>query len=343
MRRTVILAPLLAAACLLPLCACGETSQNTPNPQQQNASEQVEVLDRAGEKDDESEAEAEDEPTQEPDAENAPEAEADPEPEPEPEPADANFDATAPVVTSTSESGISVTAPNAFLATSAFAQVEDKISALVASGYHVGVVMRDLTTGNQITYNTDERLYPASSIKAPYCAMVCETNGGSGAMSQTMENCLVNSSNEDYEALINAYGMPAFGAWIAEHGAPEASADGSIWWYPEISAGELAALWEEIYRYGTSGEAGGAELAGYLARTESSPIGDTLRETCEVWSKPGWFPDNGELVATNDAGVVFSESGTYVMVIMTSMSSNLDGLVPLVEALDNAHSVMCRA
>lgn len=266
---------------------------------------------------------------------------AEPEPAPEPEPTEAELLADAPVVSATSESGVSVTAPDGFLATEAFAQVDAEIAALRNQGYSVGVSLVDLQTGRSISYNADERLYPASSIKALYCAMVCETSGGSGGMADVMERCLVNSSNEDYEALIGTYGMPAFGAWLGAHGATEAAYDGSIWYYPEISAGELAACWQEIYRFGTSGEAGGAELAGYLARTNYTPAGALLRDECEVWAKPGWFPDNGELVATNDAGVVFSESGPYVFAVMTDMSANLDGLTPLIDALDAAHDVMC--
>lgn len=328
MRQVRVLVALLAAACLLPLCACDQGAQTTPN---ETDAAQVEVLDRAAD-----EVAAEEEA--QPELQEAEKVEKD-----DPEPEEPAFDATAPVATETSDTGVSVTAPEGFLDTPEFQAVEEEISALTQSGYHVGVVMMDLETGNSITFNEDERLYPASSIKAPYCAMVCETNGGPGSMSATMERCLVDSSNEDYEALINAYGMPAFGAWLEEHGATEAAYDGSIWWYPEISAGELAAAWQEIYRYGTSGEAGGSELAGYLARTNHSPIGQALRESCEVWSKPGWFPNNGELVATNDAGIVFSDSGPYVMVIMTTMSANLDGLLPLVEALDAAHATMCGA
>ena len=39
--------------------------------------------------------------------------------------------------------------------------------------------------------------------------------------------------------------------------------------------------------------------------------------------------------------MVFSDTGTYVVVIMTNMSSNLDGLKPLIAALDEAHDAMC--
>lgn len=323
MRQAHIFAVVLAAACLLPLCACAQEPQAAPEEQ---STPQVEVYDRTADE-----------------VESQPEPEPEPEVEPEPEPEEPPFDATAPVTTATSQSGISATAPEGFLDTSAFAEVEAQIAALTESGYHVGVVMRDLTTGNEITYNTDERLYPASSIKASYCAMVCENNGGAGSMAATVEDCLVNSSNEAFETLIDTYGLYAHAAWLQAHGAPVAAGDADYWYYPDISAGELATVWEEIYRYGTSDEAGGSELAGYLARTGSSPIGELLRGDCEVWSKPGWFPDNGELVATNDAGVVFSESGPYVMVIMTTMSSNLDGLLPLVGALDDAHATMCGA
>lgn len=267
---------------------------------------------------------------------------ADPAPaEPEPEPVDPDFDASAPVVTETAASGVSVTAPQGFLATSAFTRVDAEIEKLTGAGHRVGVVMRDLTTGCNVSFNADERLYPASSIKATFCAAVCEANGGSGGMASTMENCLVNSSNEAFEQLIGTFGLLPHASWLAEHGAPEAAADADYWYYPDISAGELAACWQEIYRYGTSGEPGGAELAGYLARTNYTPIGGLLRGTCDVWAKPGWFPNNGELVATNDAGVVFSDCGPYVLVVMTDLSADLDGLRPLIDALNVAHGVMC--
>ena len=321
MRRTLILATLLAAACLLPLCACDQGQQSTPAEQ---TPAPIEVLDKTT-----------------PENGAAAEPEPEPEQEPEPEPEEPAFDTTAPVTTQTADSGVTVTAPEGFLDTAAFQRVEDEIAALTESGYHVGVVMRDLATGNSITYNTDERLYPASSIKATFCAAACEANGGPGGSAATMEQCLVYSSNEAFEELIGTYGLYMHAAWLQAHGAPDAASDADYWYYPDISAGELAAAWEEIYRYGTSGEAGGTELAGYLGRTESSPIGELLRGEYEVWSKPGWFPDNGELVATNDAGIVFSDCGAYEMVVMTSISSNLDGLLPLIDALNAAHGTMC--
>ena len=71
-----------------------------------------------------------------------------------------------------------------------------------------------------------------------------------------------------------------------------------------------------------------------LAATNYTALGALLRDECEVWAKPGWYP-------TDDAGVVFSDCGTYVIVVMTDMNSDLRGLLPLVDALNAAHGALC--
>ena len=257
------------------------------------------------------------------------------------EPEAPTFDPSGPDVGASTGVGVTVLAPEGFSVTQAMADVDTQVQALLDRGHDVGVVLTDLGSGRRISYNADKPFYPASSVKALYCAMVCEKHGGSGGMAAQMRQCLVDSSNEDYEALISAYGMSSFGSWLAAHGAPEAAPDGSYHFYPEISAAEMAACWQEIWRYGTSGEPGAAELTGYLERTAHSPTGELLRDTCEVWSKPGWFPATSDgLSATVDAGVVFAPSCTYVLVVMSDMPSDLDGLKPLIAALDAAHATM---
>lgn len=79
-----------------------------------------------------------------------------------------------------------------------------------------------------------------------------------------------------------------------------------------------------------------------LAATNYTALGALLRDECEVWAKPGWYPtDEYDLTSTNDAGVVFSDCGTYVIVVMTDMNSDLRGLLPLVDALNAAHGALC--
>lgn len=250
--------------------------------------------------------------------------------------------AEAPVFTTTRESGLTVTAPDAFLSTQELADVEACIAELRADGVTVCVSLIDLKTRRGLTFNADEVMYPASSIKACYCTWVYETHGGSGDMSGTVANCLINSDNDAYHDLLHAFGLSEYASWLTANGAPIAAKRGYRYYYPDTTASELASLWEEIYRFGTSGKASASELTGYLAQTNFSPIAEELRDTYEVWSKPGWYPlDENDIPATNDAGIVFSDTGAYVIAIMTDMSSNLDGLKPLIVALDAAHAKMC--
>ena len=150
--------------------------------------------------------------------------------------------------------GLVVTGPEEFLGSEELAYLEEQVAELEEQDVNLGIVVLDLETGHSIEYNADERLYPASSIKAAYCAMVCEEYGGAGELSWALEECLVNSSNGAYELLRDTYGLDAFGDWLEHAGATEASVQAREYGYPDISAGELAEVWEEIYRFGTSGE-----------------------------------------------------------------------------------------
>lgn len=181
--------------------------------------------------------------------------------------------------------GLVVTGPEEFMGSEELAYLEEQVAELEAQDVDLGIVVLDLETGYSIEYNAEEQLYPASSVKAAYCAMVCEKYGG---------------------------------------------------------AGELAEVWEEIFRCGTSGEDGSDELVGALSATNYTALGGLLRDEFEVWAKPGWYPtDEYDLTSTNDAGVVFSDCGPYVIVVMTGMNSDLYGLLPLVDALNAAHGALC--
>ena len=250
--------------------------------------------------------------------------------------------AEAPALATTTESGLAVTAPEAFLPSDELATVEDELAALEDDGVDVSVVLLDLKTRRGIGYNADEPRYPASSIKAAYCTWLYESHGGAGKLAAEAADALVNSDNEAYEALTDAFGYDDFEAWYREVGGFAFERPRAHHIYPHVTAASLASVWEEIHRFGVSGERGADELAGYLAQTTVSPIADVLRDDCEVWNKAGWYPeDEWDIPASNDAGVVFSDTGPYVMVIMTDLGSDLGRLEPLVAALNAAHGLMC--
>lgn len=244
--------------------------------------------------------------------------------------------------TYTTDSGIEVVAPEAFASTDELAAVEEALAALQEDGSTVGFVLWDMDSDRSLRYNDDSRFYSASSIKIAVCTMIFEENGGGAGYSDTIYNALVNSSNDDFSRLTHIFGYANVSEWLIANGAPEAGADAASSQYVYISASELANVWQEVWRYGTSGEDGSEELGSYLAQTNHSPIGTTLRDVYEVWSKPGWYPnDSYNIPASNDAGIVFSDTGDYVLVVLTDIGDNTDALIPLIEALDAAHSSMC--
>lgn len=250
--------------------------------------------------------------------------------------------AEAPTRTSTTDDGLTVTAPEAFLESEELDAVEDEIAALEDDGVTVSVVLLDLETRRGMTYNADVAMYPASSIKAAFCTWLYETEGGGGALSSEVANAIVNSDNEAYDALTDSFGYEAFEAWYESVSGFAFERPRVHYIYPHVTASSLASIWEEIYEFGTSDESGAQELAGYLAQTAVSPIAEVLRGDLEVWSKAGWYPvDEWDIPASNDAGVVFSDTGAYVMVVMTDIGSDLDALEPLIAALDEAHTLMC--
>ena len=316
----VVAVALLGAATAVALLAPG--AETAPEAIEEQAVEREEVVEEA------------------PAVEEAPETEKDDEVEEDPgEPVTM---AEAPVFTSTTESGLTVTAPDAFLSTQQLADVEACIEAIEAGGNTVCVSLTDLATRRGIWLNEDEVMYPASSIKAAYCIYLFETRGGAGGESEMVERALVDSDNDAYYDLPLIFGFAPWASWLQSHGAALTASGASGYSYPDTTTAELATIWEEIYRYGTSDEKGASELAGYLARTNFSPIAEELRGTYEVWSKPGWFPlDDNDIPATNDAGVVFSDTGAYVLVVMTDIGADLEALKPLVRALDAAHETMC--
>ena len=248
----------------------------------------------------------------------------------------------AAAFTETTGDGLEVTAPEAFLEGDELDAVQAALDELEADGSNVAFVMQDLESGRGIRYNDEMRFYSASSIKVAVCTMIFEENGSGAGYSGAISNALTWSSNDDFSVLVNTFGFQNVSNWLAEHGAPDASEDAAQHLYVDISATEMANVWEEVWRFGTSGEAGSEELTGYLAQTDHSPIGQTLRESCEVWSKPGWYPDDGSgLSASNDAGVVFSDEGDYVLVVLSDIGDTTDALIPLIEALDASHASMC--
>lgn len=250
----------------------------------------------------------------------------------------------AQIETLISELGVRSVAPAGFTSTESFAHLEEAIRTFEAKGYNLGFSLMDMSTGREITYNTDELFYPASSVKALYCTAILESTGGQaqGSNGGTIQNCLVNSDNDAFRSLLKTYGWKLWGDWLSQYEA-DAGREAYTYNYPHMSAAGMRGAWEEIYRYGLSGEAGAEFLTSCLARTNHSAWGALLRGRYTVWSKPGWYPVNEGLAQTStvDAGVIFSDCGDYVVAVLSDAPEDFASLIPVLDALNAAHGEMC--
>ena len=247
----------------------------------------------------------------------------------EPEPVDETL---------TLDSGLSIYAPIEFKDSYECKHLEDSISTLVDKGYAVGVYCYDIATGYKLAYNANESIYGASAIKGPYCAYICDTNKSlSESTKNLIYNCVVYSDNDAYESLRKIYGNKQFGEWRQD--IPTTDPRNYPHWYIKMSASELGSLWKLIYKKEAELPEG---LLECYSKTQHSAIGNLFRPDFTVLSKPGWFPkDENNIPSTTDAGIIYSDCGPYIMVVITDVSSDFTQITPIIDALNSAHGKMC--
>lgn len=248
------------------------------------------------------------------------------------------------------DAATSVAATNANgILTQAIGTIEDK-------GYTVAFVVHDVQTGREITYNSNQELYPASSIKGPFVASVYQQLVEKGevklkAVEPTAKITILESSDEGYRTLIKDFGVKHFIQWLKDAGVEPGSyktyESMTSWNYPHISARQLELMWAHLYDYLTKTDSDAAkQLADFFDKREESSLRKALDPSVRSWSKMGWFDRESEYhsaPATVEAGVVFADNGPYVVSVMTTMPALLDELVPLHRALYRAHMDMVPA
>lgn len=253
------------------------------------------------------------------------------------------------------------------------AELQSAISAFGDSGYHTGFVVLDLTTGRGVSYNADADFFSASTIKAPFVTFLwqelieggkasvgdtltkAEVYGGTGVMASeedkteyTLEEVMANtirySDNTGYAMLRGSYDGDSWDAWTAEAGVPQAESDAG--WYYDYCACDLAKYWIAIDGYLEGGTEGARCIKELFGSTEVSFIRQALGSDCAVHAKAGFESSViGSAAALNDAGIVESPSGDYLVAIMSDAdyshpdaTENAHLVVELIEALDDVHA-----
>lgn len=222
------------------------------------------------------------------------------------------------------------------------AEAQEEIAEAIGElgGNETGFFFIDLTSGNGIAYNLDERVYGASSFKGPYAAYLCETRGdGEAGLSDStrslIESMVISSDNNAFKTLRNTYDSAGFSDWLSSCAVDTDLKDDTH--FPRYSARESALLWLHTFRYLQTDTDTAQWLKGLYAQTNVSMIRSGIAdEGATVYNKAGWSASGTRFSGLCDAGLIECDGKTYLMSIMSGApdsGSNQAALSDIAEVL----------
>lgn len=209
-------------------------------------------------------------------------------------------------------------------------------------GASVGFGMYDVESGRGIGYNLDQKIYGASSFKAPYALYLCQKHvengeltipglsdedgaelfGAGGYTKILIENAICNSDNDSFAMLRSMYDADGYNEWVDELGIQDTAytPDSRFPWYSVRSS---LKIWTEMYNYWQTGGDTAQWLSSLCGETTVSflrdvvdPLGATVR------NKAGWCSgsDYGyDFNGVCDAGIIQLDGRTYVVSVMAGV------------------------
>ena len=216
----------------------------------------------------------------------------------------------------------------------------------------VSFAVRDLTTGNELSYDSSRVQYPASSIKAPYTACVYEEliEKGEASVDEVYpiaQEIILDSSDDAYQELRDRYGSEAFEAWLKDadvgYNGYDSYEEMLSHNYSHMCSDQLLRMWVQIYEYLRKDTEAGQQLAGLLSDRSVSALRHAVEPKTKTWGKMGWFDDFGDYEsepATVEGGIVFAEEGPYAVAVMTTAPAQVSDLIPIFKAIARAHYEM---
>lgn len=223
--------------------------------------------------------------------------------------------------------------------TYALTEINSALEALSNRGTKVGFIVLNLQTNQGICYNTDRQFYTASSIKGPFAVSLAKYNPEAAERwNNTITNMLVNSDNDAYTALNDSFRRTYIQQFCEEWGVDPALC---VYKYPQLACKDLALLWVGAYNYFEEDEFGDS-IGAIMENPAYSLIHSEFEDVYTTRSKAGWeFSDiNSKHNGTTDAGIVYTDHGDYLIVIMSTVPRDIEPLRPLLKALENSINEM---
>ena len=217
------------------------------------------------------------------------------------------------------------------------AELDQAVTALEAKGASVSYIIVDIATGATIEHNADALYYSASSVKGPYCVSLVRERGAQARESygDVIRACLVNSSNDDYNALRETYKHERFFQNFGSEAGVSADLSG---WYADYSARELARLWALADSWLTAGSEDAAWVGEFLGDTLYSQVDDIAGgDGIVTWSKAGWYPGGDRGAVTFDGGAIHTQAGDYAIAVAVDRDSDFKAIRSIMEPLVALH------
>lgn len=212
------------------------------------------------------------------------------------------------------------------------AYLQSEIDKVNAKGYKTGIVVMNLNSLEGFSYNADEKIYSASTIKGPYIVSLVKSDGTLLDKEKTrIEATLIRSSNYDYESLRADYGNDHFVDFSGKTGNDLVIDLNRKYQY--LTPRKLAHLWAGSYVFFQSGETG-ERLGVMFEKPDVSPINKAFSGDFKTRTKAGWITKNN-ISVTSDAGIVYSENGDWLVVIMTTAPCDFSVVENLAQGIKN--------
>ena len=222
-------------------------------------------------------------------------------------------------------------------AATAQAELDQAVAALEAKGASVSYIIVDIATGATIEHNADALYYSASSVKGPYCVSLVREHGAQARESygDVIRACLVNSSNDDYDALRETYKHERFFQNCGSEAGVSADLSG---WYADYSVRELAKLWALADSWLVAGSEDAAWVGELLGDTLYSQVDDIAGgDGITTWSKAGWYPGGDRGAVTFDGGAIHTQTGDYAIAVSVDRGSDFKAIRNIMEPLVALH------
>ncbi|MFC0265162.1 serine hydrolase [Alloscardovia macacae] len=216
--------------------------------------------------------------------------------------------------------------------------IASRLDALRERGYSATFLLADWQTGRVLAYKPLSPRYSASAIKGPVVLAdaaheLLNAPDDADLAAQT----ITISDNDAYAELVQRYGLAALADWTtntrtsvnmdAEVGIGTAK-------YMWLSAADLTKMWLLGYDFlFGSADRSGEWFVQPFGSSSNSFIRDALGSDATVYSKAGWIHDDEYFTAQNDAGIVRTSSGDFVLTVLSDAYGENELLAGLVRTL----------